>query len=319
MAKLIGRDKALVEFRGVYKQNANDADLRDATFVFAQGSSYGILGGKHSGVFNVLRLIYCSSLPDRGEVEVLGLDTRKQSIKIKSLVGIVPRFDALESDLTVYDQLMIFGRFYDLSKPALRNRIRDLMQQLELADCEGQVIRRLSAFQKKKVALAKALIHKPKILVLDELGHGLTLNEKNWLNDQLFSLKKEGADLILGSADPFEIEELCEYSIMFHRGQMVAEGHPQVLLDKLIGSHVVDFECANGEVEYYFNKLNNDYEVHVAGSRLRVYLKTNQDVRQLQNQISSDHMLTRRPNLEDVYFKTTGHLLENRWRNSLSL
>lgn len=310
MAKLIGRDKALVEFRGVFKQNANDADLRDATFVFSQGASYGLLGAPSSGIFNVVRLIYCSMLPDRGEVEVLGLDTRKQSLKIKSLIGVVPRFDALEPDLSVYDQLMTFGRFYELSRPALRNRIRDLVQQLELADCEGQSIRNLGVFQKKKVALARALLHNPRVLILDEICSGLGTKEQKWLRDQLLSLKNAGADLIVASSDPLEIESLCGTTILFHRGQLISEGHPKGLIDKLIGSHVVDFECANGEVEYYFNKLNIEYEVHVAGSRLRVYIKTSQDIRQLQNQISSDHMLTRRPNLEDVYFKTTGYLLE---------
>lgn len=313
MAKLIGRDKALVEFRGVTKQNANDADLRDVTFVFSQGSSYGLLGGKSSGVFNAIRLIYCSALPDKGEIEVLGLDTRHRSIKIKGLVGIVPRFDALEPDLTVYDQLMIFGRFYELSRPALRNKIRDLVQQLELADIEGALIRDLKPFQKKKVAIARALLHSPRFLVLDEICGGLNLSEKKWIYDQVLGLKKAGHDLIVGSSDPIEIETLCENSLMFHRGQVIAEGHPQGLIDKMIGSHVIDFECANGEVEYYFNKLNSDYEVHVAGSRLRVYIKTNQDIRSLQNQISSDHMLTRRPNLEDVYFKTTGQLLGGTW------
>lgn len=318
MAKLIGRDKALVEFRGVFKQNANDADLRDTTFVFAQGSSYGLLGGKNSGIFNAIRLIYCSAIPEKGEIDVLGLDTRQQAVKIKGLLGVVPRFDALEPDLSVYDQLMTFGRFYELSRPALRNRIRDLVQQLELADCEGLAIHNLSLFQKKKVALARALLHNPRLLVLDEICNGLVVTEKKWLRDLLLGLKKGGCDLIVGSSDPLEIEALCENALMFHRGQLISEGHPKGLIDKLIGSHVVDFECANGEVEYYFNKLNNEYEVYVAGSRLRVYIKTNQDIRQLQNQISSDHMLTRRPNLEDVYFKTTGYLLENQW-HSLSL
>ncbi len=314
MARLIGRDKALVEFRGVTKQNSIDADLRNVTFVFSQGSSYGLLGGKNSGVLNAIRLIYCSALPEKGEIEVLGLDTRKMSIKIKSLMGIVPRFEVLERDLTVYDQLMTFGRFYDLSRPALRNRIRDLVQQLELADCEGSLIRNLKTFQKRKVALARALIHLPRFLVLDEVSTGLSVSEKKWIYDQILNLKKAGHDLIVGSSDPEEIEALCENSLMFHRGQVIAEGHPQGLIDKLIGSHVIDFECANGEVEYYFNKLNNEYEVYVAGSRLRVYVKNNQDMRILQNQISSDHMLTRRPNLEDVYFKTTGHLLGANWQ-----
>ncbi|OQW50554.1 MAG: hypothetical protein A4S09_01815 [Proteobacteria bacterium SG_bin7] len=315
MARLIGRDKALVEFRGVTKQYGADADLRDVTFVFSQGTSYGLLGGKYSGVFNAIRLIYCSALPERGEIEVLGLDTKKMSIKIKNLMGIVPRFDALEQDLTVYDQLMTFGRFYHLSRPALRNRIRDLVLQLELADCEGLLIRKLRLFQKKKVALARALIHSPRLLVIDEVCHGLVVNEKKWIYDQILNLKKSGHDIIVGSSDPEEIEVLCENSLLFHRGQLIAEGHPRGLIDKLVGSHVIDFECANGEVEYYFNKLNSDYEVHVTGSRLRVYIKNNQDVRSLQNQISSDHMLTRRPNLEDVYFKTTGHLLEGNWQH----
>jgi lipooligosaccharide transport system ATP-binding protein len=315
MAKLIGRDKALVEFRGVSKQNSTDADLRDVTFVFSQGSSYGLLGGSHSGVFNAIRMMYCSAVPEKGEIEILGLDTRKMSIKIKSLIGVVPRFDALEPDLSVYDQLMTFGRFYELSRPALRNRIRDLVQQLELADCEGSLIRTLRPFQKKKVAIARALLHSPRFLILDEICNGLNFTERKWIFDQLLGLKKAGFDLVVGSSDSAEIETLCDNALMFHRGQVISDGHPKNLIDKLIGSHVVDFECANGEVEYYFNKLNNDYEVYVAGTRLRVFMKTNQDIRALQNQISSDHMLTRRPNLEDVYFKTTGHLLETPWHN----
>lgn len=317
MVNTNNKAKALVSFRNVSKPGTKDADIRDLTFIFEPKSSYGLLGARFSGRSTVLKMIYCSVLPEKGDVEVFGLNTKLEDVKIKSLVGIVPNFDSLEEDLTVSDQLKVFSYFFNVPRAVVKSRIRDLIQQLELSEVENQAIKKLSPFQKKKISIAKALIHNPSTLIIDDVTSGLNTKDQKWIWEQLISIKQTGCNLIVGSSDPLEIETLTEHSILLHLGSLVAEGKPRALIDNLIGTRVVDFECTGSEVNFYFNKLCTEYEVHVSGNRLRVYLKENQDSRALQNQITSDHILTRRPSLEDVYFKTTGQSLEGGWHKNL--
>lgn len=316
MDKEIYSDKALIEARGVTKLLHSDGVLKDITFIFNAGQSFGFLGPRWSGKSSLLKLLYCSATADKGEIFVLGLNTITHSLEIKSMIGIVPENESLENELTVIEQLMTFAAFYDLPKPVVRNRARDLLQQLELADVEGVTVRKLNPLQRKKLALARALINSPKLLILDEITRGLTSVEKEWMWQQLKLLKAAGISLVLSSSSAHECEIICDQVLLIHKGSIIGQGKPKSLISDIVGAHIIDFHCPLNEVEYQYNKLNKEYEAYVAKNRIRLFIKDGQDLQTPQAKISSEHLLIRKPNLDDVYFKLTGSSLESTWHKA---
>lgn len=305
-------EKILVEARGVNKHYPQYRDLKNLSFSFGVGKSYGILGPRNSGVTGLLRLIYCSAVTDKGEVVVLGYNAKSQAQEIKSVVGVVPDALSLDEDLTATEQLTVFGKFYDLAGPVIQNRARDLLQQMELAGMEGYTTRFLSLFQRKKLCLARALIHNPQLLILDEPTRGLSSSDKRWFIQMLQSLQKSGINLILGTSDYADVLEVCERVLFLHNGRIVEQGKTKSLLSTIVGSAVIDFQSIPSEVEYQLAKFSNNYEVFIVNERVRIFLKEGQDIKEVLSKVSSDNIVTRKPNLDDIFVKLVGHSLEQK-------
>ena len=305
-------EKVLVEARGVNKHYPNFRDLKNISFSFGVGKSYGILGPRHSGVTGLLRLIYCTAKSDVGEVMVLGLNAKNQPREIKSIVGVVPDALSLEEDLTVIEQLTVFGKFYDLAGPVVQNRARELLQQMELAGLEGYTTRYLSLFQRKKLCLARALLHQPQLLVLDEPTRGLSSSDRNWFLQMLRSLQNAKINLIIGSSDYRDLLQLCEYVLFLHNGRIIEQGDTKDLLANIVGTAVIDFQSLPAEVEYQLAKFSKNYEVFMVDSRVRIFLKEGQDIKETVSKISSDDVNMRKPNLDDIFVKLVGHSLEQK-------
>ncbi|MDZ4660243.1 MAG: ABC transporter ATP-binding protein [Pseudomonadota bacterium] len=305
-------EKVLVEARGVNKHYPNFCDLKNISFSFDVGKSYGVLGPRNSGVTGLLRLIYCTAFSDKGEVMVLGYNAKNQPREIKSIVGVVPDALSLEEDLTVIEQLTVFGKFYDLAGPVVQNRARELLQQMELGGLEGYSTRHLSLFQRKKLCLARALLHQPQLLVLDEPTKGLTSNDKKWFLQMLQFVQKANINLVIGTSNYGDALELCDYILFLHNGRVIEQGEAKSLLTNIVGTTVIDFQSPPAEVEYQLAKFSNSYEVFIVDNRVRIFFKEGQDIKEALTKILSDNIITRKPNLDDIFVKLIGHSLEQK-------
>ncbi|UCF60305.1 MAG: ABC transporter ATP-binding protein [Anaerolineaceae bacterium] len=208
------------------------------------GIIFGFLGPNGAGKTTTIRLLLGLLEPDNGRGEVLGFDVQTEADRIRERVGALLENDGLYERLTAYDNLDFFGEINHLPTPDRRDRIRHLMEHLDLWDRRSEQAGKFSRGMKKKLALARALLHQPTLLFLDEPTTGLDALSAVALRDDLTSLvHQEGVTVFLTTHNMAEAEKICDRVGVIHKGQLVVEGRPDEIgaqarqpIVKVIGS-----------------------------------------------------------------------------------
>jgi lipooligosaccharide transport system ATP-binding protein len=195
-----------------------------------QGESFGILGPNGAGKSTTMRLVGCVSEPTSGELRILGLDPRHDGPRIRARLGVVPQRDTLDEELTVRENVMVYGRYFGMSRAAVRAKADELLDFVQLADRAGSVVEPLSGGMKRRLTIARALVNDPDILLLDEPTTGLDPQARHVLWDRLYRLKREGVTLVLTTHYMDEAEQLCDRLVVMDGGRYVAEGSPTDLI-----------------------------------------------------------------------------------------
>src|SRR3954454_17331668 len=213
-----GRDGETVEaVKGI------DIDVR-------RGEAFGFLGPNGAGKSSTMRMIAAVSPVTGGELRILGLDPSEHGPAIRARLGVCPQEDTLDNELNVFDNLFIYGRYFGIPRREVRERAEELLEFVQLTEKAKSKVESLSGGMKRRLTIARSLINRPEILLLDEPTTGLDPQARHVLWDRLFRLKQQGVTLVITTHYMDEAEQLCDRLVVMDRGVIVAEGSPLQLI-----------------------------------------------------------------------------------------
>lgn len=270
------------------------------------GCFCGILGPNGAGKTTTLRMLIGHCPIGSGELSVLGQSMPENASSVREGVGVVPQMDNLDPDFTVKENLFVYGRFFGISADVLNSRIVELLDFAALQDKADSKISELSGGMRRRLTLARALINKPRLLILDEPTTGLDPQARQAIWQKLRELKKQGLTLILTTHYMEEAERLCDRVIVMDHGEVMADAPPKQLIRREIESHVMEVHAADSEL---INQLKQDDSIarfEQSGDTYFFYGEKLQHALDVLEKSTHDDYLFRPANLEDVFIKLTG-------------
>jgi len=302
----------LVEARGLTKKFDDFVAVDAIDFDIKKGEAFGFLGPNGAGKTSTMKMITTVSPITEGKMTVFGLDPNTQGRAIRSRLGVVPQEDNLDLELTVSENLYIYGRYHDMKKSEINPRIDELLDFAELTERRNSQVEPLSGGMKRRLTIARALINDPDLIILDEPTTGLDPQARHLLWDRLYRLKQEGATLIITTHYMDEAEQLCDRLVVMDEGRIVAEGSPLQLIQEYAPREVVELrfgEQDKDEAALKMDGLANRSEI--LADRILLYTDdadSTQDGLHKRG-IHPEQVLVRRSTLEDVFLRLTGRRL----------
>ncbi|MFM8205477.1 MAG: ABC transporter ATP-binding protein [Actinomycetales bacterium] len=304
--------ESLILARGLTKNYGNFQAVAGIDFSVAKGESFGLLGPNGAGKSTTMRIIAATSRRTAGELTILGLDPEERGPQVRAHLGVVPQQDNLDTELTVAENLYVYGRYFGLSKKYLNEKVGELLAFAQLEDKKDVKVDALSGGMKRRLTIARALVSEPDILMLDEPTTGLDPQARHILWDRLFRLKEDGVTLIITTHFMDEAEQLCDRLIVMDRGKIMAEGSPAELIKQFATKEVLEVRFGsdrNKEVAPVLRQLCD--RIEELPDRILLYVD---DGEALLEEITAKKLhpntsLVRRSSLEDVFLRLTGRSL----------
>ncbi|MEV8511979.1 ABC transporter ATP-binding protein [Dactylosporangium sp. NPDC051484] len=278
-----------------------------------RGEAFGVLGPNGAGKSSTMRMIACVSPRSSGELEVLGLDPATHGRTIRGRIGVIPQDDALDAELTVRENILIYGRYFGLDKASIASRADELLEFAQLTEKADAKVEHLSGGMRRRLTIARSLINEPQVLLLDEPTTGLDPQARHVLWDRLFRLKQQGVTLILTTHYMDEAEQLCDRLVVMDHGRIVAEGSPRELIDRYATREVLELRFAVGAQSDAVDKIKEaaSARIEVLPDRVLWYADDGEtalaSVHALR--LEPETALVRRASLEDVFLALTGRTL----------
>jgi lipooligosaccharide transport system ATP-binding protein len=282
-----------------------DVDVR-------RGESFGFLGPNGAGKSSTMRMIAAVSPVTSGELRILGMDPSVDGPAIRGRIGVCPQEDTLDTELNVRDNLYIYGRYFGLPRAEVRRRCDELLEFVQLTEKATSKVEDLSGGMKRRLTIARSLINRPDVLLLDEPTTGLDPQARHVVWDRLFRLKQQGVTLVLTTHYMDEAEQLCDRLVVMDKGLIVAEGSPLELIRIHSTREVAELRFRIGEHETVAPKIEDLAErVEVLPDRILLYTQDGEEAIAKVHERGLDPVmsLVRRSSLEDVFLRLTGRTL----------
>jgi len=304
--------ESIVQARGLTKKFGEFVAVDSIDFDIAKGEAFGFLGPNGAGKTSTMKMITTVSPITEGKLIVLGFDPTTQGRSIRERIGVVPQEDNLDLELTVAENLYVYGRYHDMSRADIRRRTVELLEFAQLTDRAKSPVEPLSGGMKRRLTIARALINDPELVILDEPTTGLDPQARHALWDRLYRLKQQGATLIITTHYMDEAEQLCDRLVVMDKGVIAAEGSPRELIKEYAPREVVELRFEDGQQDQAVMKLDGvAHRSEVLADRVLLYTD---DAEATQHEMSErgihpEQVLVRRSTLEDVFLKLTGRRL----------
>lgn len=302
----------LIHARGLTKRFGTFTAVDAVDFDVAPGESFGFLGPNGAGKTSTMRMIGCVSPVTEGTLTVMGLDPASDGPRIRARLGVVPQQDTLDNELTVRENLVIYGRYFGMSRAEVGRRADDLLEFAQLSERAGDQVEPLSGGMKRRLTIARSLINEPEVLLLDEPTTGLDPQARHLLWDRLYRLKQRGVTLVLTTHYMDEAEQLCDRLVVMDKARIVAEGSPRALIAQYSTREVAELRFAPGIAETLDGQLEGIAErIEHLPDRVLLYADDGEAaaVAVHQRGLEPEAVLVRRSSLEDVFLRLTGRSL----------
>ncbi len=302
----------IVSARGLTKKFGDFEAVRGIDFEIAPGEAFGFLGPNGAGKSSTMRMIGCVSPVTSGTLRLFGLDPATNGKEIRARMGVVPQQDNLDSELTVFDNLVVYGRYFDIPRAECKSRARELLDFVQLADRADSRVEPLSGGMKRRLTIARSLINQPELLLLDEPTTGLDPQARHILWDRLYRLKQQGVTLVLTTHYMDEAEQLCDRLVVMDGGRIVAEGSPRDLISRHSTREVLELRFAAGtNAERSDSIADLGERQEILPDRILVYDDDGESVLHEVHErgLAPESALVRRSTLEDVFLRLTGRTL----------
>jgi lipooligosaccharide transport system ATP-binding protein len=304
----------LITATGLTKQFDDLVAVDGIDFHVDQGESFGFLGPNGAGKTSAMRMIGAVSPIAGGELSVLGLDPETDGDELRGKLGVVPQEDNLDQELTVRENLLMYGRYFGLPKDVIEERIEELLEFSQLTEKADSKVEALSGGMKRRLTIARGLINDPEMLILDEPTTGLDPQARHVLWDRLYRLKQRGVTLLITTHYMDEAEQLCDRLVIMDKGKIVAEGSPRSLIEDHSRPEVVELRFPVGVLEEIADGLDGlAPRVEVLADRALLYTDdADATVEKVHAEgLEPETILVRRSTLEDVFLRLTGRTLDD--------
>jgi lipooligosaccharide transport system ATP-binding protein len=302
----------MVQAKALVKRFGEFEAVRGVDVEVRRGEAFGFLGPNGAGKSSTMRMIACVSPRSDGELKVLGMDPNTEGPRIRARLGVVPQQDNLDAELSVRQNLQVYGRYFGLSRAHVRARAQELMEFAQLADRADDEVEPLSGGMKRRLTIARSLVNDPELLLLDEPTIGLDPQARHLLWDRLFRLKSRGVTLIITTHYMDEAEQLCDRLVVLDGGRIAAEGSPSELISRYSTREVLELRFAPGEQEGIARSVADLAErVEELPDRILLYTATGEAALEKVHArgVRPVSSLVRRSTLEDVFLRLTGRTL----------
>jgi lipooligosaccharide transport system ATP-binding protein len=281
----------------------------DVNLEVEKGECFGLLGPNGAGKTSLIRMITSISPPSGGDIGVLGNDLKTHSRQVKAILGVVPQLDNLDLDLTVLQNLMTFARYFNIPKDEARQRSMEVLSLFELESKSNSHIKELSGGMKRRLLIARGLINRPQILILDEPTIGLDPQGKYLVWHKLTELRSQGVTQLLCTQNMEEAAALCDRVAIMHQSKILSVGTPKGLISSYVGDKVWEIEMNHGEREEIIKNLESQgLDFEEVGHKIHVFpIATDETPMGLAN--FAERVRGRPATLEDVFFRLTGRSL----------
>lgn len=281
---------AAVSLQNVHKVYNNVPVVNDLSFTIQAGEMFGLLGPNGAGKSTTIRMLTTLTKPSQGRIEVAGFDVVRQPLQAKQCIGVVLQQTSVDGDLSVWENMELHGRLHHIANPHRQRLINQWLEYLELAERRDVLVKTLSGGMKRRLQIARALLHEPKILFLDEPTVGLDPQTRRRLWEIILDLNKQGMTMLLTTHYMEEVEYLCNRIGIMDAGKLISLGTLQQLRSAY-GEGLVMKQLGDRWEYLFFPTLE----------QANAFLDQQQD---------KTSMMVRPSNLEDIFVELTGRQLD---------
>src|SRR5580765_1823141 len=235
----------MIHARGLVKRFGDFTAVDGIDVEVSRGEAFGFLGPNGAGKSSTMRMIGCVSPVTDGTLRILGKDPAIDGAQIRARLGVVPQQDTLDFELTVRENVLIYGRYFGLSRRELKPRIDELLDFVQLTERADDKVEPLSGGMKRRLTIARSLVNDPDLLLLDEPTTGLDPQARHVIWDRLYRLKRRGVTLLLTTHYMDEAEQLCDRLVVMDKGKIVAHGSPRQLIDRYSSREVLELRISD--------------------------------------------------------------------------
>ncbi len=303
------KSEVLIEAEDLTKQFGDLMAVDNINFKILKGECFGFLGPNGAGKTTTMKMIHCVLPLTSGKLTVAGMNVAENGREIKKIIGVAPQESNLDPDFTVFHNLVVYARYFDIPKAEAKRRADELLKFVMLEEKRDVIIENLSAGMKRRLILARALLNEPQILILDEPTTGLDPQARHLIWDKIRSLQKQGVTIVLTTHYMDEAAQLCGRLIIMDYGKIIEEGKPLELIRKHVGEEVLEV-AYNEKMMQLLKQTFPDARLDVVGEKIHVFTNRSRGVfARMLKDASFKAAVIRDANLEDVFLKLTGRRL----------
>jgi lipooligosaccharide transport system ATP-binding protein len=298
--------------RGLTKSYGDFEAVKGVGFQVYRGECFGFLGPNGAGKTTTMKMIYGAAIPTGGELKVVGMDVRRAEREVKRRIGVVPQENNLDEDLKVKENLLVYGRYFDLPRKLVCKRAAELLEFVQLQDKADARVDQLSGGMKRRLLIARALINDPDLVVLDEPTTGLDPQARHLVWDKLRELTGEGKTLVLTTHYMDEAAQLCDRLCIMEGGRIIVEGSPREMISEHVSSDVLEIRGAPDDLKKLTAAVESVADsVDSIGGAIYVYTPDAETITRIvrESGVTVSNVLHRQASLEDVFLKLTGRRL----------
>ncbi len=307
----------LIQVKGLTKKFNSFIAVNQISFAIKKGEVFGLLGPNGAGKSTTISMLCCLLKPTSGTALIDGKDINKEELEIKKIIGVVPQEISLYPTLSAYENLKFYGTIYGLSSRSLKRRIWEVLKDLGLENRAHERLEHFSGGMKRRLNIAASILHKPKILFLDEPTAGVDAQSRRDIYEMIERLNDEGLTILLTTHIMEEAERLCDRIGILDGGKLIALGSLEELLQLVEEADVIEISARNitEEIVELLHKEAGVKKVSAAGNSLTITAKHNrellprivQKINSMGGRIESINITE--PTLETVFLHLTGYKL----------
>jgi lipooligosaccharide transport system ATP-binding protein len=304
------KGKTIITAKDLKKNYGLREAVRSISFEVKAQSCFGLLGPNGAGKSSTLKMIYGAIPPTSGSLSIMEMDIHKESRNIKALLGIVPQEENLDPELNVLENLIVFARYFKISKLLAQQRAFDLLKLFHLEERAGSKVDELSTGLKKRLLIARGLINDPKVLILDEPTTGLDPQSRHLIWQRLRHLKSKGLTILITSHYMEEATQLCDSVVIIDQGKILKNGAPLNLVHEGVGNEIIEIRIDPHYDSEIIHSLNSEsYKHERIADTLYLYCEDGRSILKKLAAFPHQKIIHRPATLEDLFLKLTGREL----------
>ncbi len=303
------RSEVLIEAEGLTKKFGNLVAVNGINFKIFKGECFGFLGPNGAGKTTTMKMAHCVLPLTSGKLTVAGMNVVEHGREIKKMIGVAPQESNLDPDFTVFHNLIVYARYFDIPKAEAEKHAEELLKFVQLEEKRDVIIEHLSVGMKRRLILARALLNEPQILILDEPTTGLDPQARHLIWDKIRSLQKQEVTIVLTTHYMDEAAQLCDRLIIMNYGKIIEEGKPSDLVKKHVGEEVLEV-AYDEKMMRLLRETFQGARLEVVGEKIHVFTNQSRGVfAEMLRDVPFKEAVIRDANLEDVFLKLTGRRL----------